>query len=322
MNAVMPIKQRPYGKLTFQAGVWIMTGIEPHVALRLKSTFQGIEKTQTKVFSFKDAPAMCADLDWFLNRYPMDMIDDDRQRLKLGRQTFERIRDEVETILLPDWTPSAAALFRPDKALYQFQAQAAELTRRLKRLLLMDDLGLGKTVSALGVLAGSEYLPAAIIVQAHLPKQWVEEFIKKFTYLRAHIIGSTTPYALPPADVYIFRYSNIHGWTDVAAKGYFKAVIFDEVQELRNGSGTSKGRAAGVFAEHAQLRMGLSGTPIFSGSGATTMAGVGLSTIRMRSVRICVRCSLCFGERDRTSRSTSCRSRSSMIKRSSPRKRI
>lgn len=265
--STMPVKQRPYGKLTFQAGTWVMSGIEPHVALRLKMTFQGIEKSQTKVFSFKDAPPMCADLDWFLNRYPMEMSDGDRARLRLGRQTFERLRDEVETILLPDWTPAAGAMFRPDKALYQFQAQAAELTRKLGRLLLMDDLGLGKTVSALGVLAGSETLPAAIIVQAHLPKQWVEEFIKKFTYLRAHIIGSTTPYTLPPADVYIFRYSNIHGWTDVAAKGYFKAVIFDEVQELRNGRGTSKGRAAWVFAKNAQLRMGLSGTPVVNYGG-------------------------------------------------------
>ena len=41
------------------------------------------------------------------------------------------------------------------------------------------------------------------MVQAHLPKQWADRF-EEFTYLRTHIIKGRTPYALPPADVYIF----------------------------------------------------------------------------------------------------------------------
>ncbi len=245
----------------------MLTGIEPHVAIRLKAVFPGISKSQTKTFAFPHSEAVCADLDWFLDRYPMVMSDADRERLIRGRRGFEKQRDDIEAILLPDWTPHAQTVFKAGKELYQYQAQAVELTRRLKRLLLMDDLGLGKTVSALGVLAGSAYLPAAIIVQAHLPDQWVNEFIRKFTYLRPHIIKGTQPYSLPEADLYIFRYSNIHGWTDIAATGFFKAVVFDEIQELRNGRKTTKGSAAWVFSEHAMLRLGLSATPVVNYGG-------------------------------------------------------
>lgn len=120
------------------------------------------------------------------------------------------------------------------------------------------------TIAALHALAGSRFLPAAIVVQSHLPTQWVEEYIKPFTYMTAHIVEGTKPYNLPPANLYIFKYSNIHGWVDIAATGFFKAVVYDEIQELRNGTDTAKGKAAKVFSDNAELRAGLSGTPVFN----------------------------------------------------------
>jgi len=62
----------------------------------------------------------------------------------------------------------------------------------------------------------------------------------------------------------IFKYSNIFGWADIAATGVFKTVIFDEIQSLRAGASTAKGRAAAVFADHAVVRMGLTATPIYN----------------------------------------------------------
>jgi hypothetical protein len=106
--------------------------------------------------------------------------------------------------------------------------------------------------------------PAAIVVEPHLADQWLQEYIETFTTLRGHIIKGTKPYDLPWADVYIFKYSNIFGWTDIAATGMFKCVVFDEIQSLRGGTGTAKGRAANVFADHAELRLGLTATPIYN----------------------------------------------------------
>lgn len=263
---VIPAPVRSYGALTLdrEAGVWSLTGAPPHVALRLKNTFPRLPKTETRRFTFAHTPQNCAELDWFLIRYAMRMTPADRSSLAEGKSAFERGLDEIERILMPDWRPPAFVGFRDGHEPYEAQVQAIEVARRRGRLLLGDDVGLGKTVTALGALCDPAFLPAAIVVQPHLAIQW-GNFAAKFTTLRRHIIGGTKPYDLPEADLYIFRYSNIAGWVDVAAEGLFRSVVFDEIQELRTGTKSQKGAAAKVFSENAQtLRLGLSATPIYN----------------------------------------------------------
>ena len=260
---------RTYGRLRLDAKkkVWRLDETEPHVVIRLKAMFTRIDKTRVGAFDFPNTPDVCADLVWFMHRYPMQMSEQDRASLEGGEAAFQRAQATAERILARDWQPSATIGFRDGRAPYPYQAQAAELARTMRRLLVMDDVGLGKTITALATLAASSDLPAAIVVQSHLATQWVQEYIEPFTTLRAHIIKGTRPYKLPPADLYVFKYSNIAGWVDIAATGIFKAVVYDEIQELRRGSDSAKGRAAAVFTEAAQLRMGLSATPIFNYGG-------------------------------------------------------
>jgi len=106
-------------------------------------------------------------------------------------------------------------------------------------------------------------LPAAVVVQAHLPTQWIDQ-IAKFTKLNVHYIKGTKPYSLPKADVYIFKYTCLSGWADVFATGMFKTVCFDEVQELRTGPGTNKYGGAQALSNNAERCMMLSATPIYN----------------------------------------------------------
>jgi SNF2 family DNA or RNA helicase len=252
-----------YGRLEYMGDRWRLIGLPPHVAHRLKAMFLRIRKDETHIFVFPDTPENCADLDWFTQRYPVKIERGARVRLTKGRQRFERRRDEIE-VILDGKRPREQVAFREGFAPYPFQHQAITVARRLGRLLLLDDVGLGKTVSALGTICDPQYLPAAVIVQAHLATQWRDKFVAKFTDLTAHIVKTVAPYDLPPADIYIFSYSKIIGWCDVAATDKFKSVVFDEIQELRHGIKTSKGKAARVFADRAQMRLGLSATPIYN----------------------------------------------------------
>jgi SNF2 family DNA or RNA helicase len=263
VNASIHTGRKTYGRLSLQAQRWVISEIPPHVAIKLKAVFPKIPKTQVGVFDFLNTPEACTDLEWFLQRYPLELEEAARAELQKGRQAFDDRRNGIEKILLPDWQPTGAC-FKPGYAPYLMQSQAAEITRRLGRLLIVDDAGLGKTWSALTTIGGSQFLPAAIVVQAHLANQWVDEFIKPYTYLVPHIIKSTTPYSLPPANAYVFSYPKLAGWVDVAQTGFFKAAIFDEIQELRHGDDTEKGKAAKVFAHNALLSQGLSATPIYN----------------------------------------------------------
>ncbi len=256
-------KRSFYGTLAYENGRWFLSGIEPHVAIKLKNVFPSVPKSETKVFAFPDTPQMCTDLDWFTYRYPMEMKEADRNRLKGATEKFHAKRSQIERILSGEVPVGIRYGFKPGKKPYEYQEKEAEIAHRLGRLLIMDDVGLGKTVAACRIMAGSNRLPAAVIADAHMPSQWVKEFIEPFTYLVPHVIQGVKPYELPPANVYLFRYSNIHGWTDIAATGMFKAVVFDEMQSLRRGLDTEKGKAAEVFANNAQLRVGLTATPVY-----------------------------------------------------------
>lgn len=253
-----------YGRLGLQGDHWVMQAIPPHVSIKLKNVFPRIYKAQSKIFRFRNTPEICADLRWFLFRYPMEMSESDRRALETGHAAFDTRRNEIESILTPDWKPPAHYGFRPGCEMYTGQRQDVEIIHRTGRALLMHGTGMGKTWSALGAMMNPKLLPAAVIAPAHLPNQWQEEYVNPLTYMNAHIIDSTKAYNLPPANIYLFKYSNIIGWVDIAATGMFRSVIFDEVHELRNGTGTKKGAAAKVFADHANYRVGMSATPVWN----------------------------------------------------------
>lgn len=227
---------RTYGRLELSecGSRWTMSGIEPHVAIRLKQLFPKIAKAATNNFRFPSDDTHCADLDWFVSRYPLEMSTGHAERLKAGRMSFEATQSELECILTPVFCPLAYAGLQPGQVIRQYQAQAIEVLRRRKGLLLGDDLGLGKTYSAAGFCLLPEAGPTAVVVQTHLQQQWAQK-LGEFTTLRTHQIKGTKPYSLPAADVYIFRYSQLLGWVDFFATRFFKTVVFDEVQELRTG---------------------------------------------------------------------------------------
>ncbi|NUB14034.1 ATP-dependent helicase [Azospirillum brasilense] len=256
---------RTFGKIALatDAKAWEVTEVEPHVAIRMKQVFPRIPKWETKLFSIPNTPIICADLDWFLSRYPLRITAEDRSALTAGRQRHERTSADMETILLPDWQPPAYLGLREGSALRPYQSQAIEVAYRRKALLLGDVGGLGKTYTAAGFLVRRMTLPAAVVVQVHLQTQWLEK-LGQFTTLRCHAIRGTKPYNLPPADVYVFRYSQLSGWADIFAQGIFRTVVYDEIQELRTGVESAKGCAALVLSEHVQWRIGLTGTPIYN----------------------------------------------------------
>lgn len=255
---------RTYGEIRRlpTADGWVITDIEPHVALRLKQIFPVIKKTDRKPFTLKGGPQLDADLDWFMDRYPLQISQEERELIRERRTLFETKQDEIASILTHKWEPKDNFGFRKGKAPFGYQAQAAEITRRLGRLLVMDEVGAGKTVTAFASICDPQYLPALIVPETHLVTQWAEE-LREFTNLTCHIIKKTTPYELPPADVYICPYSKLGGWSDYADRLGHRSIVFDEMQQLRHGRSTAKGEAAWNFRQFAQLVVGCTATPIY-----------------------------------------------------------
>lgn len=253
---------KTYGQLELDrmARRWRITSLAPHVAIAFKRMFPRVPVTSTEI-AMSDTDEVRADLHWFMARYPLDHDEWDELDAAVDRLAWRAA--ERERILLPTWKPGEVLGFKEGRAPYLYQTQAAKVAVANGGLLLGDDVGLGKTISAIAVLLMGAPLPAAIVVQPHLAGQW-EKRIKEFSSLRTHIIKGRAPYDLPPADVYIFRYSNIAGWTDVLKEGLCRSVVYDEIQELRHGADTEKGKVCRTVSSRADFRMGLTATPVYN----------------------------------------------------------
>lgn len=254
---------RTYGTLSHKAGRWVVGALEPHVCIRFKHMFPRVPKSEAPPYLLPDDLLHAADLDWFTQRYPLAISEPDREQLRNGRFAFEANQAEMERILAPDYRAPAFAGLRAGEAVRDYQAQAIDMALRSGGLLLGDDVGLGKTYTSCGAFLRDGMLPAVVVCQPHLAAQWCG-VIGAFTTLSSHAVKTTKPYALPPADVFVFRYSQLRGWADMFQLLAPKAVVFDEIQELRTGEASDKGIAARRLAELARVRIGLSATPIYN----------------------------------------------------------
>jgi SNF2 family DNA or RNA helicase len=254
---------RTYGKLYLSEDKkhWLINNAEPHVCIKLKALFTKISRAQTQPFKFIKNDETCRELLWFIDRYPLAISDNDLTLLKKGKKSHISTINDLEAILLPDYIPQFVKLKDPYEARH-YQLSGKDVYLKVKRLLIGDDIGLGKTL--IGIISCLEKVtrPCVVTVQTHLPKQW-KEAIEEFTDLKVHIIKGTQPYKLPPADIYITKYSCLAGWANVFETGIFKSAIFDEIQELRH-SGTAKYNGAKALSNNVEYCLGLSATPIYN----------------------------------------------------------
>jgi SNF2 family DNA or RNA helicase len=248
--------------LKYHEGRWHML-VKPHIAIRVKRIFPRSDQARTGVISIDATPEVARDLEWLLERHPLKVDDLSMARLTAQADEHRSVEEAVVSILAggrltgDDWMEPA----RPGR---EYQTQAADLTWRTHRLLLADDIGLGKTQSATMLFRDPNTLPALIVVPTALPKQWMRELNAVMPHLRGHVLNSTSPYDID-ADVLITSYSKLAAWGYTLA-GHVKSVIFDEVQELRHPD-TAKWKAAGMIADKADWRMGLSATPVYNYGG-------------------------------------------------------
>jgi len=250
-----------YGTARLFDGNWVLDGLPPHACMRFKDVFPKMSRTAKLPYRIKHSPASAADLEWFQARYPLDMQPDDRAAMVAGREEQQRSFAAIEAIMAPGWEPGPTPGFKDGCELRPYQGQAVQVCMVRGGLLLGDDLGLGKTWVGCGLMVQPGTLPCAVVTPVHLQAQW-RRVIEAVTSLRVHAVKTTRPYDLPPADVYLFRYSQLRGWFETLRTGFFKSVIFEEAHELRKGTESQKGQAAMALARSARWRLLLTATPV------------------------------------------------------------
>jgi superfamily II DNA or RNA helicase len=255
-------QEPPAGTPFASRPLWVIQAT-PDVTMRLKRIFPRIESYRAAHMTVEHTPEVARDLEWVLDRWPLEISKADRKLLAGGADQHRQREEDILQILSGD--RPHLQLLEPARPARDYQLVAADLALTTRSLLLADDLGLGKSMSGLLVLRNPDALPALIVCPTHLPKQWLRELTLTLPWLRAHIITSGQLY--DPAkrrgmkghdpDVLIVNYHKIRGWADHLV-GRIRTVIFDEAQELRR---------ADRIADTADYRIGLTATPVYNYGG-------------------------------------------------------
>lgn len=207
----------------------------------------------------------CYDLEWFMMRYPLRADEETLKVIKQGSLNHQNLLLKVKDLLLPDYKPAKEYKMEKPPRLYQMQSD--ELYDLKTFLLNGDDLGLGKTVTAICSFTDIKKLPALVVCESHLRRQWYQKIKEFIPTMAVHIIGKSQPYRLPPCDVFICSYSMLYKWVDVFMP-FIKSVVYDECQNIRvTGSyynPSKKYTAAKNLNKEVPYRLGLSATPIYN----------------------------------------------------------
>lgn len=273
-------KAKTYGtcKLDKKRRQWKIEA-EPHVIMRLKRVFGRFGGRVPRKMALKDTLEVCRDLAWFCERWPLKVSP--TAYLLERAATHEKRMADILAVFAGNLEPREFKMALPPR---DYQKIAAEALLRQGALLLADELGLGKTVSAIAALTEPSTRPALVVTLASLPVQWEREINRFAPALRTHIIKKRDPYPITKTesgdgqlmllpdqdpDVIITSYHKLDGWQHELA-GKIKTVVFDEVQELRTGVAQNipaKYSAACNIAHAADYRIGLTGTPIYNYGG-------------------------------------------------------
>lgn len=263
MSAAMQLdapRRRTFGtaQLVVEGGRrWWSIEAAPSVMLRMRRLFQSAARSGTRI-KVADTLETCRDIAWVCERWPLEIrppeyVDERARRHRDAEEAVERI-------LASGYQPRTFALAIQPR---EYQRRAAELALSTRQLLLADDVGLGKTASAICALTDPSARPAVVVTLTHLPKQWEAEIARFAPGMRVHRIRDGEIYDIASwgrrgrkkraagqlelagaepqlPDVIVTSYSKIAKWADVLAP-IARSVVFDEVQELRkHGSGSRR----------------------------------------------------------------------------------
>lgn len=131
------------------------------------------------------------------------------------------------------------------------------------RALIADQMGLGKTIQALGwIQLHRKKTPVIIVCPASLKYNWKNEIYNWLPDPSVTILSGSKLF-IPDSDIVIINYDILHNWLNVLLKIDPKIVVFDEVHRVKNNS-ANRTKMSKKLAKNVPHVICLSGTPILN----------------------------------------------------------
>ena len=213
-------------------------------------------------------------IQWILERYPMEILSKSAWRRKIIKSTTKKIKPKkIEKL-------SKASPGKQFKGkLLNFQKEGLDfLLKSSGNALLADEMGLGKTVQTLAYISTEKQSsPTLVIAPLVTLRNWQRE-IGKFMMKKSRN-GRLMEQSVPSStlirkgksqdigkfDFYIINYELLEKRLVDLSKLNIRTIVCDEVQNLRSKSTKKYAAVKKLTAlKSVKYRIGLSGTPIYN----------------------------------------------------------
>lgn len=243
---------------------WVIA-CDPSAMIMLKRVFPRVDKGELGQVEIQRTEEIDRLLQWFMDLFPLEMDARDTAQLHGGAESHRSRARAVRQLQRADYVPNTYVMAVEP---YGYQRVAADMLLRMRRLLLADQTGVGKTISAITTMSLPEMLPSLVVCPGgNMPRQWAGQLARCLPSVKVFTCTGQTPStpatssgAFP--DVVIIPYHLLQYWGDVL-RGRFRLVVFDEVQDLRHTE-TGKYKIARALSESADFSLGMSATPVFN----------------------------------------------------------
>ncbi|UXA19512.1 DEAD/DEAH box helicase [Mycobacterium sp. SMC-4] len=246
---------------------------EPDIMIRLKRLIPGVKHSAAALF-VSDTEEMAQELEWILHRWEFVMTDEARALLAQRAAAAAAREELVQGVLAGTRTPRGQEWIESALPLRDYQRTATDLVHATGSTLVVDELGLGKTLMSLALLENPARRPGVAVTLTGLGGQWLRELRKFYPTLRGHEVRSTKVEKELPrllsdgqldVDLILLNYAKLWAWGPVLAD-HVNTVIFDEIQELRRAESLKYEGAQALISKGA-VTAGLSATPIYNFGG-------------------------------------------------------
>lgn len=120
--------------------------------------------------------------------------------------------------------------------LLPYQKAGVEYLRNVRKAILGDQPGLGKTVQALATVASEKRFPVVIVCPNTLKFNWQRESNRFFPSLKVSVISGTKRSPIVPSDVIVINYDILNDRIDDIIEHGYRSLVVDESHAIKNGT--------------------------------------------------------------------------------------
>ena len=188
-------------------------------------------------------------------------------KIKQLKDSFQFVACNLTKKRINSLNEPSVELEHPDKfeklggKLRPFQKIAVEFIIKIRKVIIGDQMGLGKTIEAIAAIHYEDAYPALIVCPSSVKLNWEKEINKWTPDKTICVINGRSNKGLPVSDYYIINYDILNHNKRLLKTINFKVGVVDESQFCKNPQ-TGRTRAVLEVFEKIELRILLTGTPI------------------------------------------------------------